>query len=204
MKVGIALIPCNQTIEAMIELQRQIISICPMVPRWGTKSNLPHITLLQGQFSTFHHWDDLLENLRDYWHQQGYSREFRLNSFKYKPPGWYFLQLDNEQVFFDLHHFVFSALENYIDKTVDLNKYISSYSNLEKINYLKYGYRYIGNAFDPHITLGKIVDRFSNQLVWGHLVESFAAQHIIKLQAITVYQMGDYGSHVVTLHHITI
>ncbi|KZL48484.1 hypothetical protein A2T98_17770 [Nodularia spumigena CENA596] len=207
MKVGVALIPSPDTIESIIKLQQKIISICPLYPILYKTFNLPHLTLLQGRFDNSINWLTLILNLQDYWQRQQYSQKYKLIKLEYKSPGWYFLILQQQLIFLELHNFVFSALKNNLFVTEeDLNKDISLYDDLEKNNYIKYGYRYIGNAFYPHITLGQTIDksRDPNQADWIHLVESFTAKHIIKLERITIYQVGEHGSHAKILYSVKI
>ncbi len=207
MKVGVALIPSPDTIELIIELQQKIITICPLYPNWGKTFNLPHLTLLQGRFDNSINWLNLILNLQDYWQKQQYLQKHQLIKLEYQSPGWYFLIPHQQLIFLELHNFVFSALKNnLIVSEEDLKKDISLYDNLENNNYIKYGYRYIGNAFYPHITLGQTIDksRDPNQDDWIHLVESFTTKHIIKLERITIYQVGEHGSHAQILYSVNI
>jgi 2'-5' RNA ligase len=207
MKVGIALVPCCQTIQLMIEMQQKIISDNPLVPIWGNINNLPHITLLQGRFHHPINWINLVYNLQNYWQKQKYFEEFQITKLEYKTPGWYFLKLNNEHIFFDLHNFIFTSVKNLIYVTEeDLKKDISSYTDSEKINYIKYGYRYIGSGFNPHFTLGRIIDNSidNRQSSWKGIIEFFATQNLIKIQQITIYQVGNYGSHAATLYSVNI
>lgn len=207
MKFGIALVPCPKTIALIVELQQKIIPICPLEPILGSQQNLPHLTLLQGRFHNSLNWVDLIYSLRDYWRQQKYGQDFRVTQLEFKSPAWYFLILNQHEIFVDLHNFVFAGIKHHIYVTdADLNKDISAYSELEKINYLQYGYRYIGSAFHPHLTLGRSTN--TNPDNGRYLVELFAAQHIIKFiikfERITIYEMGDYGSHAATLYSVNI
>jgi 2'-5' RNA ligase len=207
MKIGIALVPSVEAIASLVELQKEIIHICPLRPLLGTEFNLPHITLLQGRFRKPINWDSLISELRDYCREQKYSLEFKGAGLEYKPPGWYFLTLRPNILFAEAHRFVFEHLKDSMFLTEeDWQKDTSGYTPLEKSNYLRYGYRYIGDAFHPHITLGRSIDksRMCDEANLIHLVELFTANSISTIQKITIYEMGENGSHSATLYCVDI
>ncbi len=205
MKVGIAMIPDLEMLESLVELQKKILRICPLSPLLETQQNLPHITLLQGRFRNQINWMSLILELQDYCHRQKYSLELKDVELEYKPSGWYFLKFPHNYMFHGAHRFVFEQLKDSLFLTEeDRQKKTSHYSYLEKINYFSYGYRYIGDAFQPHITLGRTFDnrRMNDEAALTHLVESLSSNLIGTIQKITIYEVGDNGSHAATLYYV--
>ncbi|MCC5668868.1 hypothetical protein LC653_34695 [Nostoc sp. CHAB 5784] len=207
MKVGIAMVPSAQMNQYLVELQKEVMSFCSLRPLLGTEFNLPHITLLQGLFKNNLNWFNLISDLRDYCTQQKYSLEFKLSGLEYQPPGWYFLTLSPNIIFGEAHRFVFERLKDSMYLTEeDRQKDTTNYSTLEKENYFKYGHRYIGDAFYPHITLGRSIDksRIQDEAYLINTVKVFTSNIVGTIQKITIYEMGENGSHANTLYYVNI
>ena len=207
MKIGMAMIPSVEMIESIVELQKKVIPICPLHPLLGTENNLPHITLVQGQFGKHINWVSLISKLRDYCHKQKYLLEVKVTGLEYKPLGWYFLTLNENILFYEAHRCVFEELKDSMFLTKeDLRKDTDEYTLLEKYNYCSYGYRFIGDAFKPHITLGRSIDKSQccNKANLIPLVESFTSSVVGTIQKITLYEMGDNGCHAATLYSLEI
>ncbi|MBW4475096.1 MAG: hypothetical protein KME45_32655 [Stenomitos rutilans HA7619-LM2] len=202
MKFGIAMIPNSEMIEAIAQLQKQATSICPLQPELGSDRNLPHITLLQGRFHDSVDWMQLLTELRDYYVNQQYDLSLQLTELECKALGWYFLIPSRNPFFYDAHQFVFQRLKAAMFLTEsDRQKDVTHYSSLEQSNYLTYGYRFIGDAFQPHITLGRVLNPLTpeNQARIRDLVETLLPLCSNMMQKLTVYRQGEYGSHADTL-----
>lgn len=207
MKVGIAMVPSAETIESLVELQKQVMPICSLRPILGTEHNLPHITLLQGRFRHNINWVGLISDLRDRCREAKYSLEFKVAGLEYKPPGWYFLSLTPNGIFSEAHRFVFERLKTLMFLTQEeREKDTSDYTTLEKYNYLTYGYRYIGDTFYPHITLGRSLgkSRCGDEASLIRRVESLTSNLIGTIQKITLYEMGENGSHAAILYYLEI
>ncbi|MDJ0615538.1 MAG: hypothetical protein QNJ63_02125 [Calothrix sp. MO_192.B10] len=205
MKIGIALIPNQEMIASIIQLQQKVADCCILHPQLGTDINLPHITLLQGRFAESVDLIEVVSDTHQYFLEGNYSLEVRLQGIKYVPLGWYFLQPHNNPLFADTHQFVFERLKDCMVVTdEDKQKDISRSTLLEQSNYLNYGYRFIGQAFEPHITLGRTV----NNLPCNHeeqlrlIFESSKQDYQGTIQRITVYKMGINGSHAETLYEM--
>lgn len=207
MKLGIAMIPSAETINLLVKLQQEVAPLFPLVPLLGTEVNLPHVTLLQGRFTSSINWLDLISELRDYCQSKKYSLAFNLAGLEYQPLGWYFLQLKPNLIFFEAHKFVFERLKEQIFVTEeDGHKDTLGYTALERSNYFSYGYRYIGMAFHPHITFGRSVNKFpfANEEKLIDLVKSQVVDKEVNLQKITVYELSDNGSHAATLYSLNL
>jgi hypothetical protein len=206
-KVGIALVPSVNMIEAIVELQQTIISICPLCPVLASHANLPHITLLQGRFSNSTSLIGVISALREYLTTQKNLLELQPGKIEYVPQGWYFLTLYPNELLIAAHNFVFERLGEQMFLTPsDRKKDISAYNDLEKSNYLRYGYRYIRDAFHPHITLGRTLDKL--QFIEERQILKIEQDFLSKCRGImanvTIYEVGENGSHAKTIHSVNI
>jgi 2'-5' RNA ligase len=204
-KLGIAFIPDAETINTIIEFQQQISLFYPLKPLLGTDTNLPHITLLQGRFKEPINWLELLSELRDYCHNQLFPLQVQLTELKYQSPNWLFLNFSPNLLLTETHKFTFDRLKSRMLLTeLDRQKDTTGYTQLEKINYDQYGYRYIETAFCPHITLGTISSRFStkDRQKINYLFQSLLRNLIATITRVTVYQLGEYGNHARSLYDL--
>lgn len=210
-KLGIAMIPDDATIQKIVTLQQQVAGVCSLQPILGKDTNLPHMTLLQGRFSDLAQVYRSINDLRNYL-QQTYVQQPEVFTFHwlecvYKPPGWYFL-VPHPHTIGDLaHQFCFNALKDEMfilesDGTIvpagsDRQKDMSGYTPSEALNYQKYGYRYIGQDFYPHFTLGQTGDCL-NSIALDKWMQSIPTQQLNisgKFVRLTLYQIGNHGSH---------
>lgn len=208
-KLGIALIPDAETIKTIIEFQQQISLLLsyPLEPLLGTDANLPHITLLQGRFKEPINWQLLLSQLSDYCHAQSLPLQIQLTELKYQYPNWLFLNFSFHLLLKKVHKFVFEQLKSSMFLTeVDRKKDTSGYTQLEKLNYDRYGYRYIEATFCPHITLGKIPSQLleKNRQRINYLFTLLLSDLVAQLNRLTVYQLGRCGSHAFSLYELNI
>ena len=201
-KLGIAMIPDDATIQEIITLQQQLAPVCPLQPILGKDTNLPHMTLLQGRFNDLAQVYRSIHDLKNYL-QQTYLQQPEIFTFHwlkcvYKPPGWYFLQPHPHTIGNLAHQFCFKNLkdEMFLLES-DCQKEMFGYTPSEVLNYQKYGYRYIGQDFYPHFTLGQTGDRL-NSITLDTWMQSIPAQKLNisgRFVRLTLYRVGSYGSH---------
>jgi 2'-5' RNA ligase len=207
MKLGIAFLPNIQMIKNIIKLQEEAAQFCVLKPVLGEQKNSPHITLFQGEFSSDRLLDEVILELRNYCLFNKYSLKIQVSELEYVPIGWYFLKLDPNSLFRKSHDFVFEKIKNEIQIPADnAAKNISSYTELEKSNYLKYGYRYVGDAFNPHITFGRTDSGFPSVEEGKLRIKTLENTDNLNgyISKITVYKMGENGSHEQSLYSINI
>ncbi len=206
-KLGIALIPDPETISTIIELQQEISLLLsdPLEPSLGIDTNLPHITLLQGRFKQPINWLKLLSELKDYGYTQSFPPQVQLTELKYQSPNWLFINVNSNCCLTKFHKFIFERLKSRMFLTaLDLQKHTTGYTKIEQFNYSQYGYRYIESAFSPHITLGKIPPQLleQNKQKINNLFQLLFLNLITTINRVTIYQLGEYGSHARTLYEL--
>ena len=199
-KMGIAMIPDSKTLQAIVNLQSQVMAICPLQPTLAENTNLPHMTLLQGRFSNLAAVRQLIYDLQKYL-QQIYLKQpeaFNFHQLKciYKAPGWYFLQPNPDTIGHQAHQICFNALKNImVLLECDRQKNMSGYTTSETSNYKQYGYRYIEQDFCPHFTLGQTLNRSASGKIdlWMQSTQQINIKG--RFERITLYKVGDFGSH---------
>ena len=199
-KIGIALIPSPEFIEFLITLQKVIQNHVKITPIFGRQQNLPHLTLLQGipheterVFDLFKELHALLKNK---------INPLSMGNVSYVDIGWYFLQFANTPNLFDIHELTFQLFKEFLEPPSYYDaKNVSTYSGTEKDKFFKYGYRYIGIAYKPHITIGRSTEADKEYLL--SLIKNFISQQKINnLQEfcqLTLYRLGKDGAHESTI-----
>ena len=94
-----------------------------------------------------------------------------------------------------LHVEAVRAVDAWIDRrTIDPGLDVSQYTEVERQSYYQYGYRYTGDAFMPHITLGHTDDASAKLLVQRPVGRRFDTDRWI-FDRVTFYEMGEHGAH---------
>lgn len=201
MTKGIALIPNSSFINFFISLQKILRTFCPITPILGRKQNLPHLTLLQGIKGTDDEIRDKFYKLiNDSTIQKRINIEF--GEIKYYVGNWIFWLLKKEDNIINLHNKTFELFKNHLYPPIKYDKkYIANYSEIEMNNFLQYDYRFIGNAYLPHITLGRLKCKNIEEIQLQ--IRKFIFDKGIDLKQqfeyLTLYSVGKDGSHEITL-----
>ena len=148
---GIALIPDKASGDAIFKLHKTLGALLPLVFELGTDKE-PHLTLLQlygpNLSQALTAVGLLSETLT--------TIELEISGISFVRPAWWFLDVELSSTLRDIHDKIFHMLApdlsgpNKIDETK-----LSHFTPLQRENFLKFGYRFIGNAYNPHVTLGK-------------------------------------------------
>lgn len=208
MNTGIALVPARDDILRLIILQKRLLDVAELSPILSTEANLPHITILQGKTpnpicSPFE-LEELLKTAisRD----QTTGLFVTIKSLQYVSPGWYFLTIHHNPVIHALHNNAFSLCKKrlFVNQH-DLTKDLSGYTERQKKNYLRYGYRFIGKDFSPHFTLGRTPNKkpFPQEALLDSIASSIIKNRL-RIDKLTLYVMGENGSHTSQLSSITL
>lgn len=165
---GLALLPSNEHMDAFIAFQRKA---GPSIsgPRLGKDHNLPHVSIFQSQLDATRLTNSLLDRIVEDWptgnrNSVVYGKVGRLY---HQPVDWVFSEIGAAYEksmpssvapwCADLQKHAIARLKNIILLSeIDGTKSFSGYSEQERKAYLRYGYRYVGDAFRPHVTLGRV------------------------------------------------
>ncbi|MDQ6948964.1 MAG: hypothetical protein M3256_22560 [Actinomycetota bacterium] len=153
--IGIAALSSRGFMQAIIDFQARHGDIVEG-PRLGLDTNLPHVTIVQCPFVDSFDAEDVLATLASDV-LGGVGRSLDPLNVSYYPLGWLFLNIACAEWLIALQDQALVTMERFIDHSeIDRSKDLAAYTSLERSNYLRYGYRYIGQAFRPHITLGRV------------------------------------------------
>jgi len=195
---GVALIPTQELIEKIVSF-RNASSAEITGPLLGSNINFPHVSILQCPFRAgVLNESRLLSIVDQFRSEKGDSMlEGAIGCLYIQPVGWVFAGIDLSGSGLVIQRIALSQLEAGIDdKAIDIQRDMTGYTAQEKLNFQKYGYRYIGNEFKPHITIGrtfndhqlKILDvteeRFKNSL----------RGRVIPFRRLVAYRAGEFGS----------
>ncbi|MEC4019495.1 hypothetical protein [Streptomyces sp. H27-D2] len=153
--LGVALLPCADQMRSAIRVQQELAGEHELQPPLAMDGNLPHATVFQGPFV-----DSLApeRELAGIVGSVSLPKEIRLAStgVVYQPTGWVFLALERTPLLDTLQSAVLAALAPHLDRDAfDTSKDTSRFTESERASYARYGYRYTGDAYAPHITLGR-------------------------------------------------
>lgn len=194
--VGIAIVFDEVFTATVAERQNRLVDEFNLQPPLSTVVNLPHITLLQIAGAS----EDGIEASRQAIAEiAGKVRPFpiHLESVVYQPEGWYFWVAARDDRLRALHDHFFDALKSHLHPPSAQKKGIESYSAAERSAYTLYGYRYIGEAFFPHVTVGRSASGYS-EVALLRCRQIFEATTVVPAR-ITLYKQGENGSHSATL-----
>ncbi|MEV6163933.1 2'-5' RNA ligase family protein [Streptomyces sp. NPDC052052] len=192
--LGVALLPCADHTRAAIQLQKNLGVDSPLRPPLSEEGNLPHLTVFQGPFV------DTLEP------EQELARisaavslpdELTLASvgIVYQPTGWLFMSVERPPLLQKLQEVVVDRLAPHLDRAAfDTSKDTSRFTETERASFAEYGYRYTGDAYAPHITLGRTEETTALELVRTapqriHVPEAWTFDRL------SFYVMGEHGAH---------
>jgi len=192
---GVALIPVADDIEAAVALQERLARVhgTALEPALGPTGNLPHVTIYQGPMADTTDSAKILAEIKQ---EAGLDAPVHTDatSIYHQPVGWIFLGLRTNDRLRQLQDVTMAAVRQHIDHdAVDLSKDESEYTELERLSYREHGYRYIGSAFKPHITLGH-TDEVAAREIAAAGAEA-AGERAWTFDRITFYVMGAAGAH---------
>jgi hypothetical protein len=192
---GFALLPSSDAREELRRFQEWACRDFPLVPKFGSESVLPHVTLFQGTMLRLLSVRDVLSDLRLALKTSPSPPVLRFDGVVYQPIGWLFLKVVPDPWIRDAQAHVVEGIASSIVVEA-AGKDTSKYSAEERESFVQYGYRYVGSAFLPHITLGR-----------GEATKIQQAESIIgeqwarigpkqcEVSSVTFYRMGAEGSH---------
>lgn len=193
-RLGIALLPSRDVLRGLVTLQGVLRQELPLQPVLGHKRNLPHVTLIQGRVADAASFCAAAAAVADALAGRA-APLLRFGPVQYQARGWLFLPVERTPDLFALHRKAFGHLSAHLlppPPGADLG----GYTALERANQLTYGYRYVGDAFNPHVTLGRNLEQAEAALP---RVLSLTAEQALPctcaVAAVSVYVVGPEGAH---------
>lgn len=153
---GMALIPVKEHMKTFITFREQCGEHVTG-PHLGTTKNPPHVTILQCPFNLNQLNQTTLKTILHQYSQthpnQNYTSVY--TNLYYQPVGWYFADINMKTWGTVLQTIALNNLETHIhNKAITIDNSYTTMPPLEQHNQKQYGYRYMGEAYRPHITLG--------------------------------------------------
>lgn len=192
--LGVALLPRADHLRDAIRIQRALGTDHELQPPLTPDGNLPHVTVFQGPFS------DSLDPERDLERigaALGLPAEIHLGftGIHYQPMGWVFLGLTRPSLLDKLQQATLAVLTPHLDRAAfDTSRDTSQYTEAERSSYARYGYRYTGDAYAPHITLGRTDEEAARNIV-DTATERAEVGPDWTFDRLSFYVMGENGAH---------
>ncbi|MFF2538464.1 2'-5' RNA ligase family protein [Streptomyces cyaneofuscatus] len=192
--LGVALLPRADHTRAAIRLQQSLGGDQPLQPPLSEDGNLPHLTVFQGPF------EDGLDPERELARIKGalsLPDQLSLASvgIVHQPTGWLFMSVERPALLEKLQEVVLEGLAPHLDRQAfDTSKDISRFTEPERASFARYGYRYTGEAYAPHITLGRTDEATALELVRTAPERTRVPAEWI-FDRLSFYVMGEHGAH---------
>jgi 2'-5' RNA ligase len=204
MKIGFAIITEDRFVNRIVALEHEFHDKAHFFNTLGLVRNLPHITLFQGEMKEDINYFEIADYIADKSAKLFISRNLRFKDIKYVPHGWYFLMCKKSKELFTLHNLVLNKVKSFVVLPDDRMERITEEMPIVQREAIReYNYRYAGEAFCPHITIGRSDSK--NEMILDEM--NFAITQIDKValvDRITVYKMGANGTHEETLYETII
>ncbi|MFJ9527943.1 2'-5' RNA ligase family protein [Streptomyces cyaneofuscatus] len=192
--LGVALLPRADHTRAAIRLQKSLGGDQLLQPPLSEEGNLPHLTVFQGPF------EDSLDPERELARiKAALSLPDQLSlasaGIVHQPTGWLFMSVERPALLEKLQEVVLDGLAPHLDRQAfDTSKDISRFTEPERASFARYGYRYTGEAYAPHITLGRTDEATALELVRTAPERTRVPAEWI-FDRLSFYVMGEHGAH---------
>ncbi|MFF0446218.1 2'-5' RNA ligase family protein [Streptomyces sp. NPDC004609] len=200
-RLGFALLPRADHLRTAVQLQRDVGGGVHLRPRLHPDGNLPHVTVFQGPFADSLAPEKALETIGASAVENGLRGEVSLAStgVVYQPTGWLFLALERPPLLQALQAAALAVLDPHLDRAFfDGDKDVSRFTDDERTSYERYGYRYTGDAYAPHVTLGRTDEETALQLARTARDRVSLPKEWV-FDRLSFYVMGEHGAHAETL-----
>lgn len=192
--LGVALLPRADHLRSAIRLQQTLGGGRPLRPVLSEDGNLPHLTVFQGPF---HDALDPGRELAGIAASVSLPGELTLASVGvvHQPAGWLFMSVERPALMEKLQRSVLDALVHRLDRAAfGSSTDMSRFTEAERTSFAEYGYRYTGDAYAPHITLGRTDEEAAAELArTAH--ERTRVPAAWTFDRLSCYVMGEHGAH---------
>ncbi|MEU2021866.1 2'-5' RNA ligase family protein [Streptomyces sp. NPDC016469] len=198
-RLGIALLPCPDHTRAAVRLQQDLGAAGePLRPVLSEDGNLPHLTVFQGWLDDGLEPGPLLERIAA---SLSLPAAISLASagLVHQPTGWLFMSVERPALLGKLQETVIGLVGPHLDRSAfDTAQDMSHFTDAERASYARYGYRYTGEAYTPHLTLGRTDERTALALARTGPGRT-AVPGTWTFDRLSCYVMGEHGAHAETL-----
>ena len=199
MKIGLAILPDAHGTDAIVAAQAKMARSAPIRPTLSASGNLPHISLLQCEVAADWDGSEIVDCLADTRILCAGDLLECVTVFVQKP-DWVFLGVHKAPSLVELQGLACRQMAAWLRPPTAPGPNFAAYSDDEKASYLAYGYRYIGASFLPHLTLGRCGEAAETLASHGRtLLGDGSIPSNLTAAALTVYHLGDDGTHARTL-----
>lgn len=204
MNIGFALITENNFVNQIVALEHQFHDKAGFFSTLGVTHNLPHTTLFQGTMKDDINYYEIAGFIANEYVKLSKSRHLRFTTIEYVPHGWYFLMCKKSKILSTLHSRLLTVVKPYIILPKErFERATEDLPIVQREAIIHYNYRYAGEAYCPHITIGRSATK--NEIVLDEMNSSIRQFDLHpRVDKITVYQMGANGTHENTLYEIGI
>ncbi len=205
MRVGIALIPDAAFLEVPIGLRARMSDSDVFGPALGRESNLPHVSLLQADFRPGYDPTVILGEVDRFMAHDASVDELQFEEVVHHSPDWLFWLCRRDSWLVDLQGSVISACEAEIDTTlIDRSRARPELSDDERRAFMRYGFRFVGDAFLPHVTLGRVATGAAEHVVReANALRRSVVSHS-RVDYVTTYEVGEDGAHARTIASVSL
>ncbi|QRZ60810.1 hypothetical protein [Rothia sp. ZJ932] len=191
---GLALVPDENSCDTLIDFQNKLVPESFYGIKLGKESNLPHVSILQCPFFEEPLTVEKLSSLKEVLGKINQNDILgRADGLKYQPSYWAFMNFTFGDYIYEFQEEALVLLERFIDKSSIAKKDFTGYSFNQKKYYLKYGYRYLFDEFQPHVTVGRTYEEEIPSLVFEEF-DCHLKNQIIKFDRLAFYEAGEHGS----------
>ena len=163
-------------------------------PRLGLARNLPHTSIMQCPFFPERLTLDALQRIAG--RMEGPLPRAAFTAVCFKPRNWIFLKYAPTSGLAALQGAALDILRDGVDfAAIERRPSYAGYTALESENYERWGYRYVGEAFAPHITLARLPAGAEG--LPREIVEDFrerVAGRSFAFEALAFYEAGEGGA----------
>ena len=201
-KIGFALIAETNFVNKIVNLEHDFHEKAGFFDSLGIIKNLPHLTLFQGEMNDKMNYQEVADKIARVFDEMDSSPMLHFTHIDYIPQGWYFLLCEKSKELEALHFEVLRMIEQYISLPEDrLTRCTNDMPRAQIEAIQRYNYRFAGDAFFPHITIGRSSERNEDVLNEMNMVIK-QINLSPSVDKITVYKMGRNGTHEETLYEI--